>query len=55
MMRALILILFLFGCVRGDIAECRMDTDCDLDLGECCARVIVSDSVRNSIDSHYCL
>ena len=43
------------GLVRADIADCRADSDCDLSEGECCARVVVSDSVGNYIDSHYCL
>jgi hypothetical protein len=41
--------------VRADIADCILDSHCDKDEFECCARVIVEDSSGNYIDSHYCL
>lgn len=41
--------------VHGDIAECRLDTHCETRDGECCARLIVKDSVGNFIDNHFCL
>ena len=40
---------------KGDIADCRKDSHCDEEQRECCARVMVSDTGGNSIDSHYCL
>lgn len=46
--------LFLRG-VKGDIADCIIDSQCEVYNGECCARVIVEDALGNSIDSHYCL
>jgi hypothetical protein len=49
-------VLSSVGVVRADIADCRIDSHCNsIDNGECCARVIVTDSLGNSIDSHYCL
>jgi hypothetical protein len=48
----LLMAMALGGC---DIADCMEDRHCEVDLNECCARVIVKDSVGNKIDSHYCL
>ncbi len=45
----------MMSCVSCDIADCRVDTQCARDDGECCARVIVDDPMGNRIDSHYCL
>ena len=51
----LMVLLLTLDNARADIADCMTTSQCDREAGECCARMMVSDTAGNYLDSHFCL